>query len=605
MKKIQAPRFTEPLAAALMGAGFFIFASALAGGPFWAFAEERLWARLQRPLPPAPALAVFVRGQGREQLSSGERRQALARDIERLALAAPKAIVLEAWLDDASQAESEELLSDLLGSTKDLPKKSAKSLQKTVGALKARLNADSGLATAMARAGHLLLPAAAEPAPAMSPLSGTVWEEAHGYEVLVKGKGVRRLEGAWRASRAPVAAFRRAGDGLALVPAPQACPPGAPCEAQAIFQVRGRWVNGLGFEAARRALDVPPKGLHFLWRDGRLNALELKGNRYPISPRGSLWLPRPAERAQLPALELSALDTPAGLAALKDKVVFFQPWPGLLVGEEAFARQRELCAGILAGRVQAEPEGASQLGMLLGIWLATALALLWLGAWLAPLLGLGIGAALCVQFMQVQAPLARPLGAWSSALLCGLGLRLLLASRRREARRVWLRSHIPPSAQRLWEKLLPDPAAGNTVTGLYLALQPSPGLAAGTWTPWARRWNAFFELGSEAGFFIPLAAEAPYPLDALRELKALAPGVRAGLARGSARLEAELIFDSVRLSLSGNPKIEAQALLEFAKNPGFYVAEHDYLEIRQHVKIQLVGEMKGTASKIFHIIEII
>lgn len=608
MKKIPTLRFVEPLAAALMGAGFFILASALAGSPFYRDLEESLWARFQGASGAMPASAILIKGRGRELGSLAQRRLALARDVEILAESGAKAVVLEAWLDDASQVESAELLADLLDSARTLPKKSASSVAAAVSAMRARLNADASLAESVRKAGMVLLPAMAEPATALSPLTGPVWDKAHPYEVLVKGKGARRLESAWRLVRAPLEGLRDACQGVALLSPPLNLPPDKPAEYPAIFQVRGRWVNGIGFEAARIAMDLPAKGVHFLWREGRLSAVELRGARFPISPRGGLSLPPERERAQVEELTLGTLEHAATLKSLKGRVVFYQPWPAGLVGEEAFVQQRAITAGLLSGRVQAGSEAAPELWMALALGLLCALILALLRlplAWLAPPALLAFE---FTRFMSQQAPLARPLGLLLAGLACGAGLRLLLMRRRAEARRVWLRGHVASGAQSLWEGLLPEPGSGNRVQGCYIAMHSAEPVLARLWADWAESEKAFCEGvdSREHGFLIPLKDGEKFPLRAIETLRRRVPAARFSAVRGNCSLAAERVFESVRWSVQGSPKSEAIAMLGRASDGALLVLEQDYAEFRQNARIQLLGEATlipgENPKKIFNII---
>ena len=592
MKSFLTPRLTEPLAAALMGAGFFIFSSAMAGGFFWSSAEEALWRRLQGHSPAALPEAVWIRGHGHESLSVAQRRLALASDLELLSKVSPKLIVLESWLDQPSQLESEAILTDLLDSSKSLPQKSAKSLRATVASLKTRLNADESLATAIQKAGNVVLPLAAEAATELSPVSGTVWEKAHPYEVTLKGRGGQRFDNAWRIVRAPAGLFRDAAQGLALVSPPSTDAADAPVEVPGIFQVRGRWVNGIGFDAARQAMDLPAKGLHFLWREGHLTALEMRGARFPMSTRGGFWLPRASDRARLGEMELDSFEDVSAVALLRNKVVFYQPWPETFVGEDAFARQRELCAAVLSRRVQAPPEPHSELWLAAIFWLLCAASIAALPLWISWAAPLSLGGVEAWRFSQLQAPLARPLGLLAAGLLFGMGLRLLAAKRRRDERRLWLRGHVASAGQALWEELIAVPEEGAAVEGVYIAASSAEKIKALQWSAWAARHKAFCEITDSRclGFLIPVAQDGPYPLEAIHELRAVLPDAGFSSVRGLFSLAAERVFDSVTWSLASDAKAEALELLSLAKPGAWCMTELDYPSVRQHVKIQLIAE---------------
>jgi hypothetical protein len=169
---------------------------------------------------------------------------------------------------------------------------------------------------------------------------------------------------------------------------------------------------------------------------------------------------------------------------------------------------------------------------------------------------------------------------------------------------------VAKGSQEAWEKLLPDPGSGVSMDGTYVALLLARELPAGNWTPWAARQGAFCE-GMDAlspGFLIPPQEGGKFPLQALDELRKALPGARLAAVRGSFSLAAEEIFDSVRWSLKGQAKDEALALLRRPGEGSFCVVEADYVEIRQNVKIQLLGEAvlsPGTGpKKIFNIIAV-
>jgi len=608
MKKILTPRFIEPLAAALMGAGFFIFASALSGGSLWRGFEESLWKNFKGHPDVLPAEAVLIRGKGLSSLGVAQQRLALARDIDLLSASGAKLVVLEAWLDEPSQLESEEILADLLDSAKKMSKSSVRSLRAKVATLQTHLNADDTLAASMLHAGNVLLPVEVEAAPSPAPLSGTVWEKFRPYEVSRRGKGIQQLDAAWRPVRAPIDLFRSSAMGLALVTPPLSDVPDQPIEVPGVFQLRGKWVNGIGFDAARQALDVPERGQQFLWRQGELSAVELRGAQFPMTVRGGFWLPQPMDRAHVLTFDLPSLEGAPLLASLKGKIVFYQPWPELLVGEEGFARQRELCAAILAQRLQLQPEQGNGFWILIGFWLLLFVCFALLGWPWAPLLAPIAGLLLIGRFIQLQAPLAQPLGMLASAMFCGFGLSLILAKRRREERRLWLRGHVPPSAQKRWETLLPDPATGALVEGVYLGVHAADDLKVPQWQAWAERWDAFCEVidSQTGGFFLPLGANEAYPLAQIQELRELLPEAGMSSVRGALGLAAEKVFDSVRWRLAGNLKQEALKLLSMTKAGSYFVSESDYLSIRQNVKIQLISETELSLGhgpkKIFNVL---
>jgi hypothetical protein len=612
MNKTLNPRLSEPIAAALMGVGFFMFAAALAGGPWWSGAEQALWRHFQGLAAPAEAPPmVLIQGRGRENLSLGERRLALARDIQLLGASGAKAIVLEAWLGEPSQAEGQALLSQLLASSKSLPKKSAKTLAATVESLRKGLNADSSLALAMLAAGKVLLPVEALPTPSQTQPSDLTWDKAHAYEVTVRGKGVMRLDGDWSLGRAPMEAFSKACLHLGLLPLVPEAAQNFPQEIPGVFQVGGHWVNGMGLQAAMLALDVPFKGLRFQWVAGRPAFMELKGVHYPFTSRGGFWLPARPERAEAPTLVLDSLEGSPVLAGLRGKLVFYQPWPGLLSEEASFDRQREICAGLLAGQILEAPRSGSGLPAQLGLWLACTLGILFLPSALSWLLPLGLGSWECWRFIAQQAPLAENLGFLVAACLCGAGLRMHLAKRRGEARSMRLRGALAPGSQKRWEGLLPDLDGKNWVEGVYLLLKPGGPGSDGSWAAWAAQVDAFCESldTGDLGFLIPCHPSEPYPLDEIQGLRRLSPSSALSAARGRFELSARKVFDSVQWDLSGPPKEECVAMLAMARPGSFMVVESDYSQVRHRVKIQIVAEIPlvpgGPGKKIFNIIEVI
>lgn len=611
MKSLGNPRFVEPLAAALMGAGFFIFVSALLGGPFWQSLDEFCWSQLKGRTSVAPAAGVWVEGEsGLSDLDVAQRRLALAHALDQMSAAGAKLIVLEAWLDEPSQVESEEVLADLLDSSQGLPKKALKSLRSKVLDIKTKLNADETLADSISKAANVILPVAVESDAQALTLSGAVWEKLGSYEVSRKGKGQQHLTRSWHVVRAPTETFRDAAKGLALLAGGFSASSEAPLQVPGIFELHGQWANGLGFDAAREALDVPAKGQHFIWRQGQLRAVELRGAEFPMSNAGDFWLPRLDVRERWQPWVLQDVDTPGALASLKGKVVFFQPWPALLLQAQEFQDQRDLCAGMLSQAMALAPENASGYWILLGAWILLlglwGLGRLWLSLSFSLLAALGI----FWSFWANQELLALPLGLWVSALCCGLGLYLILQKMREEERRVWLRGHVAPKAQKRWQSLVPDPTQGSLVEGVYLALGTEAPLRLRQLEAWASRWRLFCEALDEqrAGFFFAQGGNEPYPLAAIQELQSLLPGSKMASIAGPLGLSAERALDSVRWSLVGRAKEEALTLLGQARIGQYFITENDYSFIRQNVKIQVMAERElapeSGLKRVFNILEI-
>jgi hypothetical protein len=128
--------------------------------------------------------------------------------------------------------------------------------------------------------------------------------------------------------------------------------------------------------------------------------------------------------------------------------------------------------------------------------------------------------------------------------------------------------------------------------------------------PWAAAHDAFCEPldAGRAGFLLALVPGKPYPLAAISELRQAFPQGCLAATRGTFSLDAEKVFDSVRWSLGGRAKEEALSMLALARPGSLFVTEGDYADMRQHVKIQLIGEAKlsqdGDNKKIFNILEV-
>ncbi len=613
----KSPRMAEPLEAALVGAGFFFLVSALAGGAFFTRIEERLWAVFQKgegraSAKPLSQLALAIQGQPEPGWNEARRREELARDLRLLARGGAKAIVLEAWLDDASQRDAELMLEDLSLAGASLPAKSAKPLQEQVLALRGRLGVDDNLAEAMRQCGNVILPLAFEEASLRpDPLSGTAGSEyLGGYKVSRKGRGEQILTLQWRPSRAPLRVFAAAAAGRAGLAAPAPSQRDEPVEAPLVFQARRSWVNGLGLEAARRLYDVPNAGLRFFWRGDEMTALELKGARHPFNARGTAWLGAENERAKLPWVRVNDIEEAPFLADIKDKVVFYQPWPQWLALSEAFTRQREIFCALVLRQVQSAPSArvsASRLWAWLGLGALAGVALAVLPFWAGLSLALGVLLWLATDFAWHQALLARPATIGLGLSMAGLGLGAWWRRRRQEAQRSWLRGWVAPEAQALWQKLIPQPQAGASLRGAYVVLSSASHEEDLRALAFAAQQSAFVERPRPGvlALFLPLLGEQGLQPQALLGLKSLLAQRSAALTLGAVSFEPRPVFDGTVWQLSGQARETALELLGRASPRQWLLHEMDYTALREQLKVQLLGQslpqVNGQELRIFNV----
>ncbi len=345
------------------------------------------------------------------------RRRQLLAWLTALEAMRPKAVVLEDWMEGASQEEARALLGPLEESLLPLAEPKARpGLQARFDGLRQQLQLDHDLEVLFIENQDLVLPLGLGPAsPGFEP--GPALERA-GFHVALRGGEPAHLASAASLWRWPHPAFQESSTlGAVSLGLPG---PGLP----AVFECQGRWVPSLGLAAALLQADLGRQDLHFQWRGRRLSSVELGGRVLPLDAAGLCYEdPRqpalPMESLALEPLLAGAL----GPARVAGKVVFLRPWP-LQDGAPGMDAQERLFAGFFSGCLKGERPGQWPRRY----WLALA-ALAALGAgllslpWsLLPPLAL---AALALAAPPLAGSLAFAAQGAVAAALCGWGLRAL------------------------------------------------------------------------------------------------------------------------------------------------------------------------------------
>ena len=573
----RTPRSQHPLPAVLASAGFFLFLAVLGQlGPLdrW---DQALWRATQPPIEASAASPEAVRLNGGPlSLSPAERALGLAQDVAWLRAHGAGAIVVEAWLDEAPQAEARALEEGMRQRLESLP--AGRTRRAALAALSeaaAGLDAPQRLAQALAQAQPLLLAFNVVPGKGQA-LPPSLNRQA--YEVDLHGKPqalpeqqplhlpyADALEAVGRAGAVPSAV---AGERLAVV-----------------VELDGHWFNALGLEAARLAQGLPLEALRYRWKQGRLSSLELKGLRYPLDAQGRVTLAGPAAPLEQMDLERVKADKVLQLR-LQGKTVFLRPWPKLLGEAAAFDQQERLFSALVGRAVLTPAPEALQRLTWIALWALglAGLALMppWLGvlAWGSlPLLGLWA-------FAQEPQSLAQPWGLALSALLLGLGWRLQRHRARQAEAAGLLNGRTAAGHQLAWRRRLG--AGRGSLDAAYAVVGPRGDLQGPAWEAWMERWGALVDEGVPVdglGVILPVSAQAPQALFQMRE----SLPVGASVVLGTLSFELGQHLGAASWQWRGPSKEEALSIFRFAKQRQILILERDYPAWREQSQVQILG----------------
>jgi hypothetical protein len=511
--------------------------------------------------------------------SPAARALALAQDVTWLRAHGAGVIVLEAWLDEAPQADAMALEEDLRRRLEALPSgKVRKGALEALSQSSEALVASDRLAQALSQAQPLLL-AFGTVSGRGRPLPAALNRQA--YEVTLHNLPQslpeqqplhlpydQALQAVARAGAVPFGAGESTDAGL-----------------QAVVGMDGRWFNVLGLEAARLALGLPMEGLRYRWKQGRLSSLEMKGVRYPLDNAGRLTLPK--ELPPLGTVPLARMKSdPVLQSQLRGKAVFFCPWPTLLGDAAAFQQQERIFQAVVGRDVLAAPTATIQwVGwVLLG---SAGLALLALAPIWAALLGWSALPLVSLwAFAQDPGSLSQPWGLALAGLMIGLGWRLQRrAARLQEADRL-LSGRAAPRHHLVWRRRL---AAGKgSLETAYAAVGPRAFLKDSAWEAWMDRWGALVDddLGVDGlGLLLPDIAQAPAALADLR----LQLGPVCGLSVGILSFSLGRRLGAPAWQWRGPAREEALSMFHLAKSRQILFSERDYPRWRDTVQVQLVG----------------
>jgi hypothetical protein len=577
---LPTPRLPEPLPAVMAGAGFFVFLAAMTGlGPFGAL-DQALW----RASQPGEAQAVAqsaVRVLGRTAgLSGAAKVDALAEDLRWLRREGAGAIVLEAWLDEAPQAEARQFSEALFERLQFLAEPGRSAALEALSETSALIDAAPRLADALSAAQPVLLAWQAVPG------SGPPLPEAlrrQGYEVTLRGQRQRLPE---------LRALNLPWDGaLNSVARSGACTvPDGSGRLPAVVEIRGRWFNALGLEAARLAMGLPLEGLRYRWRKGTLSSLELQGTRYPLDTQGRVLLPE--RLPDLASFEIGHLQGDAvARERLRGKVVFYRPWPRQLGEAKAFEEQSRLFTALMERNLLTPPPAVQRQALWVLAWVLTLTALGLLPLWAGLLIWAALPYYAMHAFWQDPQSVAQPLALGLSALLLGTGWRLQRRHRRLTAAAAQLKGWVALPHQERWEARLRTGEAG--LDAAFAVLGPRGRLQGPIWEAWLARWGGFLDLdqGVDAlGILLPAPQAEALALKALAELREQFEGLQASLAFGSLALEQRESLGAPRWRVSGPAKDLALQLFASARPGQCLILEKDYPAIRNLVQIQVTGQ---------------
>jgi hypothetical protein len=581
----RSPRPQHPLPAVLAGAGFFILLAVLGRPGLLGRWDQSLW-QASQPGTVASEGGQALRLVGAPSAASpAARALGLAQDVAWLRAHGVGVIVLEAWLDEAPQADAMALAEDLRRRLEALPSgRTRKSALSALSQSSEALVASDTLAKALGAAQPLLL-AFGTVSGHGRPLPQALGRQA--YEVTLHNLPQslpeqqplhlpydQALQAVGRAGAVPFGAGESVGQGV-----------------QAVVGMDGRWFNVLGLEAARLALGLPMEGLRYRWKQGRLSSLEMKGVRYPLDGKGRLSLPDTLLPLATLTLDRAKAD-PVLQSQLRGKAVFLCPWPTLLGDSGAFQEQERLFQAVVGRDVLTPPTATAQwiLWFLLG---ALGLGLLAMAPLWAALLGWALlPLASLWAFAQDPQSLTQPWGLALSSLLIGVGWRMQRASARRMDAERLLGGRVSARHQLDWRGRLSGGKGSLEVA--YAAVGPRDYLKDQAWEAWMDQWGALVDddLGVDGlGLLLPDIAHAPAALDDLRRVL----GPVCGVSVGTLSFSLGRRLGAPAWQWRGPAREEALVLFHLAKPRQILFSERDYPHWRDLVQVQLVG-MDAPAS---------
>ncbi len=358
-----------------------------------------------------------ITGPEQEKPDIALRRKQLLAWLSALEAMRPKAVVLEDWMEGASQEEARALLGSLEAALPPLARPAARpALQDSLEARRQQLQVDHDLALLFAENANLVLPLGLGPeAPGLGP--GPALERA-AFRVTLRGGEAAHLESRASLWRRPYQPFQLTATlgGVALGAAGGGLP--------ALFECQGRWLPSLGLAAALLQADLGSQDLRFQWRGRRLRAVELGGRTLPLDGRGLCYEDPRQPRVPMESLALGPLLAGGlGPARAAGKVVFFRPW-ALSEGVAGMEAQERLFAGFFSGGLgDSRPGPWTRQGWLaLAAAVALATCLLPLPWSLLPALALPAAA---LGAPSLAGSLAFAAQGALAAALCGWGLRAL------------------------------------------------------------------------------------------------------------------------------------------------------------------------------------
>lgn len=578
------PRSPEPLPAVLAGAGFFVFLAALTGlGPFQTL-DQAFW-RASQPGQRQVASQAAVRVLGQERPLSGSAKvDALIDDVTWLRHAGAGAIVLEAWMDEAPQAEARVFADQLAERFQFLAPGAKKAAMQALTETTALIDAAPRLAAALGAAQPLVLAWQAVPGGGRE-LPAALRHQ--GYEVTLRGQRQRLPE--QQALHLPW------DDALVAVARSGACPQrGEDGRLPAVVEIQGRWYNDLGLEAARLALGLPLEGLRYRWRKGELSSLELKGARYPLDGNGRILLA--GQIPALPSVDMARLRADAqARTVLQGKVIFFRPWPRQMADANSFDDQGRLFSALVQRQVLTPPAGVPLRLVWILVWAMVVLGLAWLPYWAGALLWAAWPIFALQAFWQEPQGLSQPLSLALSALLLGLGWRLQRLRRFQALAQAELQGRVAPRHQSVWRRRLGSGGAG--VLSAYAVLGPRKLLQGPVWERWMARWGAYLDadLSVDGSGVVFAGQEAErVALESLAELRQALPALSMSLAFGGLSFQGEQRLGAKQWGVQGPPKELALQLQALARSGQCLILENDYNSIRKMVRVQVTGQLLPT-----------
>jgi hypothetical protein len=306
---------------------------------------------------------VIIRAAG-VPTDAGHKRKLLHSQLKAIQAMRPKAIVVEAFLEEESQTEAKAFFGQLTASAHSLPVKEKKQREAFMGLIEGmrdQLQLDRDLALTIAEDSNIILSCAAEGA-VNEKVQESVALERYGFNVNLRGNHQARLGRFWALRRFPLPLFMQTT--LAGVVEQGGFSQGLPV----VFDMQKRWMPGLGLLASLYFADLGLADLQFVWLEKRLAGVRVGGLSCGLDDAGLAW---PMTHTAMASLDYeSVVQGLMGPGRIAGKAVFFRPWP--LNSEEgaAFDRQQQVFAGMRAGNLAAKPPQD------LSIWIRLILGLL-------------------------------------------------------------------------------------------------------------------------------------------------------------------------------------------------------------------------------------